>query len=261
MALGASPNPGLPAYPNQTGFVTGFGGPSILCAVSEVTGPAFKAAWYYKWQIFRKLRPEVMALWVDNIKNGRVQNGGNYNITDIILNNGLLTDTNNYNSFYSGITSYTLSQAYSTGAPLHPSYPAGHATFSGACATILKIMFDCGKPWSSLPGFDSVKIASSDGLSLEDYSGSDSNLLTINGEINKLAYNIAFGRNMAGVHYRSDAIQSIQLGEQVAIKYMSDYFSSTVENYLDGRIPTITFTKFDGTVGYVTPTICKNGRS
>jgi len=257
MGMGASSNPGIPSYPNQRGFVTGFGGPNILCNVADVTGYAFRAAWYYKWQIFRKLRPEAMSLWVDNIKNGRVSNEGNYNITEIILNNGLLDDINNYNSFYSAIASYTLSQAYIEGSPLHPAYPAGHATFSGACATILKIMFNCNQPWSSLPGFTSVKIANDDGTSLEDYTNADANLLTINGEINKLAYNVAFGRNMAGVHYRSDAIQSLQLGEQVAIKYMSDYLSATVENNLDGTVPTITFTKFDGTVGYVIPTICK----
>lgn len=257
LALGAPQNPGIPSYPNQRGFVTGFGGPNILCALAEATGYALRAAWYYKWQIFRRLRPEAMSLWVDNIKNGRVENDHNYNITEIILNNGLMDDINNYNSFYSAIDSYTLPQSYIEGSPLHPAYPAGHATFSGACATILKIMFDCNRPWSTLPGFTTVKIANEDGTELIDYTGTDAGLLTINGEINKLAYNVALGRNMAGVHYRSDGIQSLQLGEQVAMKFMSDYLSGTVENNLDGTVPTITFIKFDGTVGYVVPTICK----
>ena len=35
-----------------------------------------------------------------------------------------------------------LSQCYPEGSPRHPSYPAGHAVNAGACATILKALFD-----------------------------------------------------------------------------------------------------------------------
>src|SRR4051812_7614099 len=37
---------------------------------------------------------------------------------------------------------YLLPQAYPEGCPLHPSYPAGHATIAGACVTILKAFFN-----------------------------------------------------------------------------------------------------------------------
>ena len=36
--------------------------------------------------------------------------------------------------------------------------------------------------------------------------------LTVENELNKLAANIAFGRDWAGVHYWSDQIESLQLG-------------------------------------------------
>ncbi len=38
--------------------------------------------------------------------------------------------------------SYLLPQAYPEGAPTHPAYGAGHATGSGALATMLKAFFD-----------------------------------------------------------------------------------------------------------------------
>ena len=41
--------------------------------------------------------------------------------------------------------------------------------------------------------------------------------LKIGHELNKLASNIAFARSMAGVHWRSDNISGLLLGEQIAI--------------------------------------------
>ena len=62
------------------------------------------------------------------------------------------------------------------------------------------------------------------------------------GELNKLASNIALGRDMAGVHWRSDAVQSILLGEAVAVSILRDQ-RSTLNEPFSG----LTFTKFDGT--------------
>ena len=55
--------------------------------------------------------------------------------------------------------------------------------------------------------------ASADGLALRPYRGPD---LTVGGELNKLASNIALGRDAAGAHWRSDASEGIKLGEAVA---------------------------------------------
>jgi hypothetical protein len=100
-----------------------------------------------------------------------------------------------------------LPQVFPEGSPLHPSYGSGHATVAGACVTILKAMFD------GSTGYANPVVASADGLSLVPYVGSDANSLTVEGELNKLASNVAHGRNIAGVHWRSDAYWSLRLGE------------------------------------------------
>jgi hypothetical protein len=46
----------------------------------------------------------------------------------------------------------------------------------------------------------------------------------VGGELNKLAFNTAFGRDTAGVHYRKDQIEGITLGE-------GDYYSAPAGNY------------------------------
>ena len=85
-------------------------------------------------------------------------------------------------------------------------------------------------------------VPSDDGLALLDYTGSDANQLTVGGEMNKLAANIAIGRNHAAVHWRSDYQQSLGLGEAVAISVLRDQRRTCNENFLG-----FTFTRFDGT--------------
>lgn len=105
--------------------------------------------------------------------------------------------------------------AFPEGSPTHPAYGAGHATVAGACVTMLKAWFDENQP---LPWTPQVPNANGDGL--EDYTGPDANSLTIGGELNKVAANIAIGRNMAGVHWRSDYTESVKLGEKVALSIL-----------------------------------------
>ena len=101
--------------------------------------------------------------------------------------------------------------AFPEGSPTHPAYGAGHATVAGACVTILKAWFDENAPVAN------PVVASDDGEALVPYTGGDAGRLTVGGELNKVAANIAIGRNMAGVHWRSDYFDSIRLGERVAI--------------------------------------------
>jgi hypothetical protein len=82
-------------------------------------------------------------------------------------------------------------------------------------------------------------LASADGLSLLPYSGPP---LAVGGELNKLAANIAIGRNFAGIHWRSDASEGIKLGEAVAIRILEDYRDTYNEDFSG-----FSFTKFDGT--------------
>jgi len=66
--------------------------------------------------------------------------------------------------------------------------------------------------------------------------------LTVGGELNKLASNVAQSRNMAGVHWRSDAVEAIKLGETVAISILRDQRPTYNENFRG-----FSLTKFDGT--------------
>ena len=122
--------------------------------------------------------------------------------------------------------------AYPEGCPTHPSYPAAHAANAGACATILKAFFNeefvVPRPVE----------AKADGAALEPWRGRD---LTLGGEINKLANNITLGRDAAGVHYRSDGVEGLSIGERQAIGILCDY-SRAYNEHFDG----FALTRFDG---------------
>ena len=64
--------------------------------------------------------------------------------------------------------------------------------------------------------------------------------LTVEGELNKLAANIAIGRNWAGVHYYTDYIESMRMGEQIAIGLLEEQKLTFPENF------TMTVPIFDG---------------
>ena len=75
--------------------------------------------------------------------------------------------------------------------------------------------------------------------------------LTVGGELNKLASNIAMARNTAGIHWRSDSEQGIRLGEAVAIGLLRDVAMTNAEPFQGFRL-----TMFDGrkvTVGTSSP--------
>ncbi len=124
--------------------------------------------------------------------------------------------------------------AFPEGSPTHPAYGAGHATVAGACVTVLKAWFDEDAPMPN------PVVPTADGTGLMAYTGPDAGSLTVGGELNKVAANIAIGRNMAGVHWRSDYFDSIRLGERVAICILFNQRNDYHENY------SFTFTSFDG---------------
>jgi hypothetical protein len=62
-------------------------------------------------------------------------------------------------------------------------------------------------------------VPSEDGLSLQPWKGEP---LTVGHELNKLAFNVAFGRNAAGVHFRRDEVRGIFLGETSARTALRD---------------------------------------
>lgn len=209
----------------QVGFGT-FGGPHILALLTEVSTRALKAVWYQKWQVHRRLRPEEFGGRVENIRLG------NRTLADYPINQELF-DSSATGEVFQKFGTHLLPMAFPEGSPMHTSYGSGHATVAGACVTILKAWFDES---AVIP--DPV-MTSSDGITVEPYGGLP---LTVGGELNKLASNISQGRNIAGVHWRSDATESNLLGEAIAISILEDQ-KETYREPFSG----FTFTKFDGT--------------
>jgi hypothetical protein len=229
---------GAPLDPNnpyvgsttQSGFGT-FGTPHLKTLVAEVSQRALKAVWYAKWFVHRHLRPEAYGGLIHMTKTGQA----NYPLHPDILNSQALAQCFAKNG------AYFMPHAFPEGCPQHPSYGQGHSTVAGACATIVKAWFDDLAPLTSIPGVTIVQ-PSEDGFSLVPYGGSDSDQLTIGGEMNKIAANVGIGRNHAAVHWRYDYADSLPLGEAVAISMLNDMGHNWHEPF-EG----FSFTKFNGT--------------
>lgn len=216
-------DPGLPLYDStvQAGFAQ-CGGPHILSLVTEVATRALKAVWYQKWFVHHRLRPEEYGGRVHNM----MSRAANYPLHPDVLNSQAVAETFSRNG------TYLLPMAFAEGSPTHPSYGSGHATVAGACVTALKAFFD---------ETDIVRnpmVPNADGTALVPYDGPP---LTVGGELNKVASNIANGRNGAGVHWRTDAVNSLRLGEAVVIGILEEQKTTYNDNVK------MTLTKFDGT--------------
>ena len=226
-------DPGNPyaASVTQIGFGT-FGDPYIAATLCEVAARALQAVWYQKWFVHRRLRPEAYAARIHTSRVGSTQ----FDLSPKAVNATVLDRVKTHNEARNGgLESYLLPLAFPEGSPMHPAYGAGHATVAGACVTVLKAFFDENQPISDV--FEPVCV-SSDGLSLKPYTGADAMQLTVGGELNKLASNIALGRNIAGVHWRSDGTDSLQLGEQVAIALLRDHRQLVNERFAGYELTT-----------------------
>jgi hypothetical protein len=212
----------------QVGNLT-FGAAQLLDLVPRVPNPANRACFCQKWLVHRRVRPEAFGGRIHNLVTGAAK----YPIHTDVLNSAALK------AVFSAKGSYLLPQAYPVGSPLHPSYPAAHAVTAGAGITVLKALFNES---FVIP---SPVVSSDDGLSLVPYTGAP---LTVGGELNKLASNIALGRDAAGVHYRSDGVEGIKLGEAIAISILRD--TAMVYNEV---FPGFSFTKYDGTPVTICP--------
>ncbi len=223
--IGAPFNPGNPyfAVRNQAGFVC-WGTPHIKTLLCEVATRALKTTWHQKWQVHRRLRPEEFG--------GLVHHQMKSNRYPGILHRDIL-ESKAVSRVLSKNGTGLLPMAFPEGCPTHPSYTAGHATVAGACVTILKWFFDENFVISQ------PVVPTPDGLALQPYQGPP---LTIGGELNKLASNIATARNVAGVHWRSDAQASLHLGEELALSIIRDQKALFPEPSSG-----CTFTRFDGT--------------
>jgi hypothetical protein len=189
----------------QVGNAT-LGDPAIQSLMGEVTTRALNAVWYQKWFVHRRLRPECFAARIHR----QLHAGASYPIHSSILDS---LSTPARLGGYVPADNALLPMAYPEGAPLHPAYGAGHATVAGACVTLLKAWFD------GAAVVQNPKEPTEDGTALRDYQGP---ALTVQGELDKVASNVAMGRNIAGVHWRSDATESLKLGEAVASQLLRE---------------------------------------
>jgi len=233
-------NPGNPYVGSRTekGFGT-LDGADAAGTLSEMATRALKAAWFHKWIVNLRQRPEEYGALVHarlTNRTPRPQASGSLHAD--VLNSQAVARV------FSQFGTYLLPQAFPEGAPPHPCYPTGHGTVAGACITALKFFFDGSQPIRPLllAAHSDVMQPSADGLSLVPYTGTDRDALTVNGELSKLAFNISFGHGIhAGIHFRSSTNSSILLGEQVALSVLTDRSLGYNEPF---NIP---ITKLDGT--------------
>lgn len=241
LADGVPLDPGLPFtgpdhVDKQQGFAL-FGGPHILTLVTEVATRALKAVRFQKFNIHRRARPEAICGLVECIRRGEMNESERDLFEGVrelykMLDAELLERVENHNKRQNELedggyrrkddftpvrgrrTTVLLPMAYSEGSPMHPSYGAGHATVAGACVTILKAFFDHRHVLKN------VYEVNTDGTKLRRVDKKVR--LTVEGELNKLCSNISIGRNWAGVHYYSDYIESVKMGEKIAIGILEE---------------------------------------
>lgn len=246
---------------NQIGIPV-FGPNHVKSLLLEAMNLGLIAVWYQKWSVHRRLRPETFAGRI-HFKLSRPGNAlADYpfdanefaKLGSASAPNSLLDRVFRYNQGQNdnsnlppdlqvppdeaGRGTYLLPMAFAEGSPIHPSYGQGHATAAGAGVTILKAFFkDVSFEELGVP----VLCSKADGTTMECANQAQLRRdITVHGELNKLASNIALGRDFAGVHYRSDATNSLLLGEQVAINLLEDLYPTFNEKFR------IEFKRFNG---------------
>ena len=234
---------------NAGGFAL-YGGPHILNLVTEVATRALKAVRFQKFNNHIRLRPEALAARVElhrlfptggpGVPKAITEDVGPFSMA--LGHNPLGPPTETLGAISGSTTlgngTYHLPMAFPEGSPMHPAYGAGHATVAGACVTILKAFFDTSSVLALTSSgaivfkreasgdtpvqFRAPAIIPTPPLNAALVSSVPGDFLTLEGELNKLAANIAIGRNMAGVHYFSDYYDSLRMGEKIAIAILEE---------------------------------------
>lgn len=216
----------------ETGFGV-LGDPHVVALVAEVATRALKVAWHQKWQVNLRLRPEAYGGLLHVQVQGVDRTSRPYGLPSWVSETQAATEVRRR---HGGLL---LPMAFTTGSPAHPAYGAGHATVAGACVTILKAFFRMldgdGRPLPFLSLYERDEPFGRKEKIRAYLTGCDSNgawqrfplsdgdaaALTIEGELNKLAQNVAMGRSMGGVHWRSDNTRSLLLGEAIAAEMLA----------------------------------------
>ncbi len=214
------------------------GGPDITVNSALAAVYGLKHAWFQKWCVHLRLRPEVYAQRLELFRRGIL--GQPFDSTfnklfedgaDVFQKSKVLDRICEHNAqqnikFSRGDQEGTwlLPMGFPEGSPAHPAYPGGHSVFVAAGATIAKAFFeDCP--------IASPVVPTVDGQGLRAYTGDET--LTVHGELNKLIANITLFRDGAGMHWRTDGTTSgcpgtsiatggNLLGEKMAISMLRD---------------------------------------
>jgi len=264
-------------YSREGAFAT-LGGPDLLTLVSEVASRALKVVWRQKWLVHRRCRPEVMGGLIQMQRKGlggvMRKYGLPFDLPGTPAFKARLDDTldevRDHNAALNGgaaKSTFFLPMAFSAGSPNHPAYGAGHATVAGACVTVLKAWFDekaslkqvfddankmatnaktgpsdppGGTHTLLQPGYRKKGTALDQFCDPQVYAEDDADRITVGGELNKLASNVAMGRSMGGVHWRTDNTRSLRLGEEIAIEILRKRTAEYAE-----RPVSFTFRSFD----------------
>jgi membrane-associated phospholipid phosphatase len=195
----AALHPNLPykTARTQNGFAT-LGSAELLALIARAGDMALKAAWHVKWNVSGLLRPEEYGGLVER---------------DLVPTAQWLKRSNAVKRVKQRFGTHLLPMSYPEGAPAHPAFPSGHATIAGACATVLKAFID---PAYS---FRFPLEPTRDGRDWGEYTGPPT---TAQIEIEKLAVNVAVGRQWAGIHWLADSVGGLALGEQVGLAVLAE---------------------------------------
>ncbi|WP_350333324.1 vanadium-dependent haloperoxidase [Coralliovum pocilloporae] len=275
LAMGTKTSKGFPEKSptgHRDAFAT-FGGPHILSLVCEVATRCLKAVRRQKFNYHRRARPEALGGRLtlsklgcgqelgcaassfqktlkeipDNLLKAVIEHNRRQNCASVAevrkmtcKGKGCLPPGVKTSKHFED-RNLLLPMAFPEGSPMHPAYGAGHATVAGGCVTMLKAFFEMFEDCDSFKERELpfCFVPEEDGNSLRKETKWQS-ALTIQGELDKLAANIAIGRNMAGVHYYSDYYDSLRMGERVAVGILLEQaptYGETIE---------MTFTSFDG---------------
>jgi len=208
-----------------------FGNNHAADFIGRIAMGSQNVAWFQKWLVHRRARPEVFFGRVhDHLTKAEIS----YPIHEDVLNSSALQIMFNMNAeTNNGEGTYLLATATPDGSPLHPSYPAGHAVMAGAAVTMLKAFFNGN---FVIPN---PVVPSANGQHLVAYNGP---ALTIESELNKLGSNISLGRDVAGVHFRTDGDLGMALGEEYAISVLRELVLTYNEEFKGWS-----FNSFNGT--------------
>ncbi|MGF1536865.1 MAG: phosphatidic acid phosphatase [Elainellaceae cyanobacterium] len=203
------------------------GGPDVTIQSGLAGVYGLKHAWFQKWCVHRRLRPEVYAQRLELFRRGVLGDMSDNPLNDALFNNlfgdgapvwrqtAVLDRIFEHNRQQNVAQSrscdgtWLLPMAFPEGSPTHPAYPGGHSVFIAAAATVAKAFFADGE-------YPCPKVPVDGGERLGDFrqpqphyqpyqiGGCPTPKLTIHGELNKLIANITLFRDGAGMHWRTD---------------------------------------------------------